>query len=78
MDNKDKEEKYPGRYCFDEDKIWVCGACGKTSEYDCYGMEGKYSYGWDESCTMNSVLCSKEKNSDGEWVAVEEERKLNE
>jgi len=38
--------------------IWVCRRCGKTAE-DRYGIEGKHSYGWDESCTLNAVLCPK-------------------
>ena len=36
-------------------QIWVCHACGKTSE-DSYGIEGKHSYGWDESCSLNCAL----------------------
>lgn len=36
--------------------IWQCKACGKTSEHDSYGIEGNHSHGWDESCTLNSVL----------------------
>ena len=35
--------------------IWQCQACGKTSETDAYGIEGKHSYGWDESCSLNCV-----------------------
>lgn len=46
--------------------IWVCCACGKTSRTK-YGFDSKQSridengygyasYGWDESCMMNSVL----------------------
>lgn len=52
--------------------IWVCGACGKTAE-DQYGIEGRHSYGWDESCMMHSVLCHEEKAENGNWVAVEQE-----
>jgi hypothetical protein len=70
---QEKEDKYPGRYNTDPDKIWVCGACGKTAEYDSFGLEGKRSYGWDESCMMNSVLCHKEKAENEDWVAVEQE-----
>lgn len=35
-----------------EGSIWVCTACGKTSN-DKYGDPGS---GWDVSCMMNSVL----------------------
>lgn len=38
--------------------VWVCGACGKTAS-DRYGIEGKYDYGWDESCMLNAVLCGE-------------------
>lgn len=51
-----------------EGQIYVCGACGKTSE-DKYG-DGKHSYGWDVSCMMHAVLCHAEK-VDGIWQAVE-------
>lgn len=36
--------------------IWVCGACGKTSQ-DRYGIEGERDHGWDESCMLNATLC---------------------
>lgn len=36
--------------------MWVCGACGKTSD-DRYGTDGEHSHGWDESCVLNAVLC---------------------
>ena len=42
-----------------EGYLWVCCACGKTAE-DLYGLEGKYSYLWDESCMLNASLFSKE------------------
>jgi hypothetical protein len=35
--------------------VWVCHACGKTHS-DKYGLSGKGSYGWDESCMLNSSL----------------------
>lgn len=41
------------------DGIWVCAACGKTAE-DRYGQKGVHSYGWDESCMLNAVLCKRE------------------
>lgn len=59
--------------------IYVCGACGKTSE-DLFGMEGKHSHGWDESCSMNAVLCYERKDDTGAWLAVpieEEKEKPN-
>lgn len=56
-----------------EGKIWVCGACGKTSRGD-YGTGS--DYGWDESCMLNAVLCYEEKRIDPrdgivKWWAVE-------
>lgn len=52
--------------------IWVCGACGKTSR-DLYGDKGS-SWGWDESCMLNAVLCEEVQrpNERGEivWHAV--------
>lgn len=35
--------------------IWQCQACGKTSETDAYGIEGRHDRGWDESCALNCV-----------------------
>lgn len=63
-----------------EGQIWVCAACGKTSRTK-YGFlengartdeKGQCvsSYGWDESCMMNSVLCFSQKTEDGTWKAV--------
>ncbi len=40
-------------------QIWICQACGKTAE-DRYGLKGKYSYGWDESCMLNAILVDKQ------------------
>lgn len=42
-----------GNKVADTGKIWVCLACGKTSQ-DHYGTMGR-SHGWDESCMMNSI-----------------------
>jgi hypothetical protein len=39
----------------------VCAACGKTAK-DRYGIEGEHSFGWDESCALNAVLCHEEKS----------------
>ena len=50
-------------------QVYVCSACGKTSD-DKYG-DGKHSYGWDESCMMHAVLCHEQK-VDGVWQAVQE------
>lgn len=55
-----------------EGTIYVCGACGKTSE-DEFGMVGEHSRGWDESCMMNSVLCHVKEDGQELWVAVEKE-----
>ncbi len=41
------------------DCLFVCLACGKTSE-DKYGMEGRHDSGWDESCMLNCELFGKE------------------
>ena len=41
-----------------EGTIWLCTACGKTAE-DTYGIEGKHSHGWDESCMLNCELVDK-------------------
>jgi len=50
-------------------RIWVCGACGKTT-LDKYGGDR----GWDESCMLNAVLCHEHKrlNENGVygWVAA--------
>ena len=43
----------------DDDEIWVCAACGKTS-VDRYGIEGPHSSDWDESCMLNAVLCRRD------------------
>jgi hypothetical protein len=40
-----------------EGKVWVCLACGKMSQ-DKYGNQ-KISWGWDESCMLNSALYDK-------------------
>lgn len=40
--------------------LWVCCACGKTSEHE-YGMGGRHSAGWDESCVLNSQLFAKDR-----------------
>ena len=49
-------------------QLYVCGACGKTSK-DLFGNQ-KISYGWDESCTLNAVLCYETKVN-GVHFAVE-------
>lgn len=41
-------------------RIWVCCACGKTAK-DKYGIEGKRSTGWDESCMLNAQLFDEDK-----------------
>jgi hypothetical protein len=48
-----------------EGQVWVCCACGKTSEWR-YGFDDNdkvcvRSCGWDESCMMNSALAYKDK-----------------
>jgi hypothetical protein len=52
------------------DCVWVCGACGKTSQTR-YGGPGLSDRGWDVSCMMNAIHCSKTK-SEGKWVPVDE------
>ena len=39
-------------------KIYVCGACGKTSR-GLYGLQS--DYGWDESCILNAVVADENK-----------------
>jgi hypothetical protein len=49
--------------------VWVCGACGKqaSNRYD-----GGISYGWDESCMLNAVLCKAKLSVDTDpWEAVD-------
>ena len=41
-----------------KDCLWVCLACGKTSEDQIDGV-GEGSRGWDESCFLNSRLVKK-------------------
>ncbi len=48
------EDRRPG-----DGKIWVCGACGKKAE-DRYGLIGRHSPGWDESCMLNAVAVEGE------------------
>ena len=36
-----------------EGHLFVCCACGKISETR-YGIDGKRSRGWDESCMLNA------------------------
>ena len=43
-----------------EGAIWVCGACGKTSDH-LYG-EGEKNYGWDISCSINATLCRNDES----------------
>jgi len=56
-----------------DDKVWVCGACGKTSRTQ-YGFDKNdknvCDRGWDESCMMHAVLCYKEKDADGFYKAA--------
>ena len=42
-----------------EGTVWVCCACGKTARHR-YGDPGT---SWDESCSLNAVLCFKPKES---------------
>jgi hypothetical protein len=52
----------PGNHAADDDHLYVCLACGKTST-TCYGFDAANkstaSPGWDESCMMNAVLLPK-------------------
>ena len=38
--------------------VFVCSACGKRSR-DLYGYQA-ISPGWDESCSLNAILCDEE------------------
>lgn len=55
----------------DDDKVWICQACGKESR-TVSGFDGMgrhvASRGWDVSCALNARLCdrkTKEPVSDG-------------
>jgi len=50
--------------------LWVCLACGKTAS-DRYGIKGAFSYGWDESCSMNSSMFAKSRLVYGAGKRVE-------
>lgn len=59
--------------------LYVCRACGKTSKSRA-GFDPQTgrnlpdtTRGWDESCTMNSVLCLMQKDEQGCWIAAPEE-----
>lgn len=47
-----------------EGQIWICGACGKKARsrygFDSFNRSTALSAGWDESCTLNAVLCYEE------------------
>lgn len=47
--------------------LWICAACGKKHT-DRYGQGGRGSYGWDESCMMNAVLCYEERKPGDDGV----------
>ena len=46
-----------GNLLADEDKVFVCQACGKMSK-DRYG-DHKISRGWDESCMLYAIELPK-------------------
>lgn len=49
--------------------IWVCGACGKTSQWR-YPDHGREQHpGWDVSCMLNAIHCAAEK-VDGKWIPM--------
>ncbi len=43
----------------DEDKIWVCSACGKWSSHDLHNSHKCRM--WDVSCIMNALEVEKSK-----------------
>ena len=53
-----------------EGQIFVCSCCGKRSK-DKYGFH-RIDYGWDVSCVLNSVLCHEKKDSNGNYIAVDQ------
>lgn len=73
-----------------EGTVFVCGSCGKTSRTR-YGFiadgtprgsnylptgERVAGHGWDESCSLNAILCYERSLGDGltldaQWRAVE-------
>lgn len=48
---RDANEIPPNRRAPDG-HVWQCMACGKVAE-DKYGLIGRHSGGWDESCMLN-------------------------
>ncbi len=61
-----------------EGKVYVCGACGKTSRNRA-GFTPRNgdrnsttcaSPGWDESCMLNAVLCFERVQGETEWMPV--------
>jgi hypothetical protein len=47
-------------------EIFVCAACGKTSNTREPTVDNG---GWDTACMAHAVLCYKKKNEAGQWVA---------
>ena len=69
----DKDLMAPAGY------LWVCCACGKTSEHK-YGTRGASDYGWDESCMLNSTLFHEKRivySENGRVIEVLEDFKGN-
>lgn len=52
-------------------KIWLCCVCGKRAK-DQFGMVGRRSIGWDESCMLNSVLVDDDDDQSDKPRAPEE------
>ena len=57
--------------------LWVCMACGKTSEDKKVGV-GEGSRGWDVSCFLHAHLVEKEHITSGEDGRVVEVLKIKE
>lgn len=67
----------PGTQPCAPEHVWICAACGKTSTTQ-YGFDDRNkstaSAGWDESCMLNAVLCTKasiERNAEGRIVRAD-------
>jgi len=60
MSESDWKEDYEAP----QGQVWVCGACGKTSN-------NRTTVG-DESCFLNAVLCYAQRDLEsGNWKAVQ-------
>lgn len=50
-----------------EGQIWLCAACGRTDK--------NRANNGDESCFLNSILVFEQKNPEGKWVTVPDQKR---